>query len=443
MPGRRGSLLALLAVLLVGLNLRGPIAAVAPVVDGITDELALSPAEAGLLTTLPVLCFAAAAPLAALLGRLLGPVQAVAGALVVLAAALVVRVLTGSAVLLVGTVVVGVALTVGNVLLPVVIKRDFPGRSTTVTALYTATLAGGAALTAALAAPMADAWGWRAALGGWGALAAVSLGLWGLAFARRPGRLGAAGGPLGAAGRALGAAGGPRGAAGRALGAARGPLAAAGAGATPGPGPPAPPAPVGSGGAPLWRQSTAWAVSLVLGFQSALYYTLTSWLPLVLQDEAGLGRAAAGNAMSLFQLLGIPGTLVVPALCRRRPSQAWLGVVLGAGWLVTVGGLLLLPQAWLAWCVVGGLTQGMGISFAFSLVVLRAVDAAAVRGLSAMSQFVGYGVGAVGPVAVGSLRAATGGWSGPLVLLLATTVLLVASGTVAGRDRPVVSAAPS
>lgn len=405
--GPVGSLLTLLAVLLVGLNLRGPIAAVAPVIDSVTTGLALSPTEAGLLTTLPVLCFAAAAPLAALAGRRLGPVPAVGWALVVLVAALLVRVSAGSLLLLLGTVVVGVAMTVGNVLLPVVVKRDFPGRVTAVMSLYTATLAGGAALTAALTAPLADVWGWRVALGGWAALAVLALAVWGAAFARQPARARATAGATAAPARLTVARG------------HAGPVR------------------------PVWRQPMAWAVGLVLGFQSALYYALTSWLPLLLQDEVGLGRAAAGNAMSLFQLLGIPGALVVPALARRRPDQAWLGLALGAGWVVMVGGLLLAPQWWLAWCVVGGVTQGMGISFAFSLVVLRAVDPDTTRNLSAMGQLVGYGVGAAGPVAVGSLRAATDGWTAPLTLLLGTAVLLVLSSMVAGKDRPVVSAARS
>lgn len=405
--GRRRAfhpVVGLLAVLLVGLNLRGPIAAVAPVLDEITADLALTPTTAGLLPALPVLCFAVAAPLASRAGRLLGPVPAIGWGLVLLSVGLVVRVLAGPSVLLVGTVLVGLGMTVANVLLPVVIKRDFPGRVAAVTGMYTATLAGGAALTAALTAPVSTQWGWRWSLAGWVVLPLLAIGLWWVAMVR--------------SGVADGTGRRTR---------------------------PAPGLPVGhrtgGGGAgrSVWRQPTAWAVALVLGFQSVLYYSLTSWMPLLLQDEAGLGRAAAGNAMSLFQLLGIPATLVVPALCRRRPDQSWLGLLLGAGWFITVGGLLLLPGWWLLWSVVGGLTQGAGISLAFTLVVLRAHDPDTVREVSAMGQFVGYGLGAAGPVAVGALTSATDGWTAPLVLLAAVAVALAVSASVAGRDREIVA----
>ncbi|MFC6420887.1 MFS transporter [Ornithinimicrobium tianjinense] len=393
------ALWALVAVVLVALNLRGPIAAVGPVLGPMTADLHLTPTTAGLLTTLPVLCFAGAAPLAAWVGRLLGPAPAIGWSLAILAGALVLRPVDGTAILLVGTVVAGVAMTFGNVLLPVVVKRDFESRTTSVMALYTSMLAGGAALTAATTAPLAAWLGWRAALAAGGVLAVLALGTWGLAFRAELGRPGPAGDDAQRPGRSTGSR------------------------------------------RPVWRQSTAWAVALLLGFQSALYYALTSWLPLLLQEEAGLGTAGAGVALSLFQLLGIPGSLLVPLLARRRPTQSWLALLLAGGWGVMLAGLLAAPQVWLLWCAVGGVAQGVGIALAFSLVVLRSVDTSTARSLSAMGQMVGYAVGAGGPVLLGALRAGTGGWTWPLLFLGAAAVALAATGVVAGRDRPVVSAA--
>lgn len=113
--------------------------------------------------------------------------------------------------------------------------------------------------------------------------------------------------------------------------------------------------------------------------------------------------------------------------------------MLGAGWLAMVLGILAAPQWWFVWCVMGGAAQGMGISLAFALVVLRARDAESVRVLSAMSQLVGYAVGATGPVVLGALRTATGAWTWPLLMLGATAVALGVAGVVAGRDRTVVT----
>jgi CP family cyanate transporter-like MFS transporter len=395
--------LALLAVLLVGINLRSPIAAVAPVLDEIGDDVGLTRATAGLLTSLPVVCFALAAPLAAWVGHRTGPARAIALGLVVVAVGLVARVLLGSGLLLVGTVVVGLGMTVGNVLVPVVIKRDFPLRAARVTGIYTATLAGGAALAAGLTAPMSEPWGWRVGLAAWAVLPVVALLVWwpGVVVPERAASVAAA-----------------RAASARTE-------------------------PVHPGGVPhtsrsVWRQPMAWAVGLTLGFQSALYYSLTSWLPTLLREDLGLAREAAGTAMSVFQLLAIPATLVVPVLCRRRPTQSWIGALVALGWTVMVLGLLVVPQWWLLWCVVGALAQGSGISLAFTLAVLRARDAEAVRGLSGMSQLIGYGLGAAGPIALGAVSAATGSWDVPLLVLLVLAGGLLLSAVTAGRDRVIV-----
>jgi CP family cyanate transporter-like MFS transporter len=386
-PDTRAGLL-LLAVLLAGLNMRGAIAAVSPVLPEVRADLGLTPTVAGLLTTLPVLCFAVLAPPAAWLGRRMGPDRAVLAGLLAIAAGTALRAVDGAPVLLAATFVLGAGMTIGNVLLPAVVKREFAGRAGPVTGLYTGALCAGAALMAALTAPLAALTGWRAALAGWGALAVAAAAVW----------------AAGTLGRGSGAA----------------------AVAAPPPDRP---------GVSVWRMPVAWAVALVLGLQSVLYYAVTAWLPTLLVDELGDLRAAA-LAASLFQILGIPGTLVVPAVLarrRRERGQSGLGVAVAAAWVVLLAGLLVAPGAWPVWAVVGGLAQGAGISFAFTVVVLRARDDAAVRRLSGMCQLVGYGLGATGPLVVGALYAATGGWAVPLAVLLALTVAYAVAAALAGR----------
>nr|WP_275585858.1 MFS transporter [Geodermatophilus sabuli] len=369
--------------------MRGAIAAVSPVLPEVRADLALAPATAGLVTTLPVLCFAVLAPPAAWLGRRLGAERAVLVAVLAIAAGTVVRVLDGAPVLLAGTVLVGAAMTVGNVLLPVVAKRDFGDRAGTVTGLYTGALAAGAALTAALTAPVAALTGWRGALAGWSVLALAAAAVWAAAT--------------------------------------RGRVAGTG------------PAPAVEGARPaaVWRSGLAWAVSGVLALHSTLYYAVTTWLPTLLVDELGGDLRAAALAAALFQVLGIPGTLVVPAVVARRRSQRGLAVVVGAAWALLPAGLLLAPQAWPVWAVVGGIAQGAGISLAFTLVVLRSPDEATARRLSGMSQLVGYSAGAAGPLVVGALYAATAGWTAPLLLLVAAGAAMAGVGALAGSPRAI------
>jgi CP family cyanate transporter-like MFS transporter len=394
-PARGGGLL-LAGVLLTGLNLRGAIAAVSPVLPEVRAELGLSPTVAGLLTTLPVLCFAALAPAAAWFGRRVGAERAVLAGLVTLAVATAVRVLDGAAVLLAGTFLIGAAMTLGNVLLPPVVKRDFGPRAGTVTGLYTGTLAAGAAAAAALTAPIATLWGWRAGLACWAVLAVVAAAVWGWAT------------------RAAGA----------------GPSPDAGAGGS------------GDSGLRVWRHRGAWAVSGVLALQSALYYAVTAWLPSLLVDELGSVDAGAAAATT-FQLIGIPGTLLVPALVGRWAGQRGLGLAVVAGWAVLLVGLLAAPAAWPVWAVVGGLAQGAGLSLAFTLVVLRSADDDQARRLSGMAQLVGYSAGAAGPLLAGALYAVSGGWVTPLLLLLVLAAGYAAVVLVAGRPGTLTEPLPS
>jgi CP family cyanate transporter-like MFS transporter len=392
-PAARGGGARLAAVLLVALNLRGAIAAVGPVLPELRADLALSAATAGLLTTLPVLCFAALAPAAAWLGRRLGTDAALLGSLVALAAGTVLRVFDGAPVLLAGTFVVGAAMTVGNVVLPVVVKREFRERAGAVTGMYTAALAAGAALTAALSAPVAAAGGWRLGLAIWAPLALVAAVVWVVVGRSVP--------PSTRARSQV--------------------VVTASDGS-------------GSPAVRVWRAPVAWAVTVVLAMQSALYYALTTWLPSLLTDDLALDVGTAALAASVFQILGIPGAAAVPALLRRREKQVGLAIGVAVGWAVLPAGLLLWPTAWPAWVVVGGLAQGAGISLAFALVVLRAADDEVVRRLSGMSQMVGYSVGAAAPLVVGGIYAATGGWTAPLVFLVGVAAALCVAGSVAGRS---------
>lgn len=378
--------------MLVAINLRGPIAAVSPVLLDVRDALGLSAGAASLLTSVPVLCFSIAAPAATLLAARTGPERAISIGLVGIAAGTVIRSADGAPAVLVGTVVIGVAITVGNVLVPVVIKRDFADRIGSVTGLYTGALAGGAALTAALTAPIANDTGWRLALASWVVLAVLALAAWLMALPAHT--------------RAV-----PQGATGRV--------------------------------ASVWRHPIAWLLALFLGCQSTLYYAMTAWLPTILVDTAGTNSAIGGAAMSLFQVTGIATTLIIPPLATRLTGQRGLALLVAGLWLVALSGLLAAPDVWPLWSVIAGLAQGAGISLAFTLVILRARKAESVAAVSGLVQGAGYAVGASGPFVMGLLLDVTGGWTVPLLALLGTAVVLGAAGLAGGRGGVYVDASRS
>lgn len=384
------------------MNMRAPITTVAPLLGEITTDLGISRASAGLLTSLPVLFFAFAAPLSASLGRRIGPGHAVLIGVFLIAAGAIGRVLGGSAVLFIGTAVIGLGITIANILVPVVIKRDFGSHASRVTGYFVATMAIGAALTTGLAVPLSDWLGWRVALGSIALLLPVAaLGWWQhvTRHEQRPGR------------EAAGRRHGP-------------PSQHEPAQAT---------ADTGSD-AYVWRLPIAWAITLAMGTQSALFYTMAAWLPTLLIDRAGLSPAVAGTAHSIFQLTAIPTALTVAALCRMRPSQGWIGALNAVGWICFLLGLLVLPSLWPVWAVLGGLVQGAGFTYVLTLIVLRSEDEHVVRALASMSQLLGYAIAAAGPFIAGWLAQATGTWTATGAFLVALAVILGLASLIAGRE---------
>ncbi len=388
----------LVAVLVVSMNLRGAITAVGPVLPEISADLGLSGTSAGLLTALPVLCFALLAPASGWwFGKRVGVDRAILLSCLVIAAGTAVRVFDGAPVLFAATFFIGAAMTVGNVLIPVVVKRDFAHRAGSVTGMYTAALIVGAASAAGLTAPISAATSWRFGLAIWAVLAFAAAIVW-YSATRRHGtstpRLADEPPDLRAVRRAV------------------------------------------------WRSPVAWSVALVLGAQAAAYYAVTAWLPTLLVDEVDASLQTAGFGMSLFQVVGLVGTFAVASLATVRDQQVWLGGIVAGLWLIMLGGLLVAPQWWLVWSMAGGLGQGMGITLALTLVALRSRDADIAHDMSAMAQLVGYTAAAVAPFVVGAVYDATGAWRTPLVILIVITGSIAVFGTIAGRNRTVGVSAP-
>ena len=392
---RRG-VLTLVALLLVALNLRPALTSVSPVLGNIGEALALSPSWQGILTTLPVLFLGLAAPLAPRLVRRIGPERSVFAALVVLAVALLVRPYIGTMGLFLGTAVAGGCIGIIGVLLPGIVKRDFPRRVSIMTGLYTVALNLGASTAAGTTEPLrqllddvaqgASLSAWQGALAFWLLPAVIAALLWlpqlrGTKPTRVPARRGAR----------------------------------------------------------LRHDSLAWQVSLFMGLQSSLAYIVFGWLPTILQDR-GLTAVTAGLALSVSILLQVSTAILAPWIGSRMRDQRTVLAVVMTLTLIGLLGCLYAPigSVWL-WIVVLGLGQGGTFSMALTLLALRAPDATTAASLSAMAQGIGYTLAAAGPLLVGVLHDWSGGWNvvGVLVSAIALGALVMALG--AGRDRQVAS----
>ena len=191
---------------------------------------------------------------------------------------------------------------------------------------------------------------------------------------------------------------------------------------------------VATGGhrAPLWRNRTAWAITIFMGAQSLIFYTFAAWLPEYLVDR-GLSPAAAGAVLALGQGAGLVMSLVAPIVAGRfRDQRAVTAAVLLVNVIGFVG--LLTTDVWPAlWvmCVFAG--PGASISLALLFMVLRSTSGEQTSQVSGMSQSVGYVIAAVGPVAIGALHDLTGSWTVAMTALALALVPQAAATAVAAR----------
>jgi CP family cyanate transporter-like MFS transporter len=381
---RTTSALLTVAVVLTALNLRPAITSVGPLLDEVRGSLGASETWAGLLTTIPVLCFAVAGPAAPALARRAGMGTAIGAALAVLACGLVVRALGGSLVVLGGTLIAAAGIAFIAVLMPVVVKGSYPTRIGLMTGIYTAALQFGAVLGFALTPPLDVAFGaWRPALAVWAVLAVLALVVWLIAVRK---------------GRAT------------------------------------PAAVPDDTDRSLLRSPLAWIVTVFFGLQALIAFVVIGWLPQVLMD-AGASRGDAGLLLALLSLIALPISLLVPPLAGRRSSEGRWIVSLGVCGLAGLSGLLLAPGAApLLWVLLLGL--GMSVfSLALTTIALRARTSGDTAKLSGMAQGFGYLIAGAGPFLFGLLRDATGAWTVPFLMLIGVLLVQIAAGTLAARPR--------
>lgn len=376
--------LLLLGLVLVALNLRPALSSLAPLLNTVREHTGLSAAAAGLLTTLPVLCLGLFAPLAPRLARRLGAERAVLAILLLLAAGIVLRSLFPIAGLFLGSLVAGASIGIIGVLLPGIVKRDFPHIAGIMTGVYTMALCLGAALAAGASVPLAELFGdaWQPALAAW-ALPAVLAALVWLPQTRQAQH------------------------AHRQAFQVRG----------------------------LWRDPLAWQVTLYMGLQSSLAYIVFGWLPSILIDR-GLSPTAAGLMMSGSVMVQLLSALGAPWFGTRGRDQRLVVFLVLALTLAGLLGLLYAPggSLWL-WAVVLGLGQGGTFSIGLALIVLRSPDAHVASHLSGMAQGVGYTLAALGPFLVGLVHDLSDGWNAVGAIFIAINLGALVAGLGAGRDR--------
>ncbi|MGO4439027.1 CynX/NimT family MFS transporter [Rhizobium sp. RAF56] len=371
------------SLVLIAFNLRPVFSSASALLPEIIRSYGLSTLGASLLTTLPVVCLGAFSPLAPRLAQRIGSERTLLGVLALLAFGTALRGLNSIPLLFLGTAFAGASIAVGNVLLPGLVKRDFADRAALMTGCYTMALCAGAATAAGFTLPIEHALGDKVA----GALAAWAIPafivcliwlpqtIWKRRRVKHPGF------------RVVG----------------------------------------------LWRDRLAWNVTLFMGLQSALAYSVFGWLVPILRDR-GLDGVTAGAIVFTSVMVQAASCLVIPHIAVRGRDQRLINVSLIALAVVALLGLLFAPLStvWV-WSVLQGIGQGGLIAVAMTVIVLRSPDAHVAAHLSGMAQCVGYLLAAIGPLIVGLLHSWTGGFEASAVLFVLLGLGAAFNGWGAGR----------
>jgi CP family cyanate transporter-like MFS transporter len=369
------NILIVIALFAASLNLRPAINSIAPLLDSIRTELGMSGAIASLLTSIPVLCMGLFSPIAVKAGGRWGIEKVMGVSLLIIAAGTAIRAFTPSIFyLLVTALVTGIGIAFIGPLLAGFIKKYFPNQVPSMIAVYTVALTLGAACSSALSAPLQTSLAsWQYALASWSIAAVAAAVLWWRIVRPDAVRL----------------------------------TPAAGAASTRLP----------------WGNGKAWLLTLSFGLMAMLFYAYTAWLPQIIQ-EMGYSKSYSATSLTLFVVIQIPVSLLVPLLLKKLPSRRlWLVV---SSLLEFIGLALLILKVEPA---AAASLIGIGAGGLFSLNLLLPIDATSnaqdAASWSAMVQSAGYVIGAIGPILLGKIHDAIGSFFTSIVGMLVILLLMV------------------
>jgi len=389
---KSSNLFILLGIIFISFNLRAPITSVGPIVDLVKDQFALTNSMAGFITTLPLMAFALFSPFVSNISSRFGAGLTMLGGLFLILAGELIRSYTNAAGLFLGTALIGLGIAIGNVLIPSIIKLRFSKSVGVVTSVYTTSMCIFAALGAGVSVPLAigSGFGWSHALAVWTVLTLVTVFIWLPQIEKSE---------VSGKGRRNQKE---------------------------------------SGEASVWKSPLAWWVTLFMGTQSLLFYCLVAWLPSIVVSR-GMSVEFSGMMALLFQLIGLPATLMMPIIADRFRDQRGITTLssliylLGMSLLLVSRSPLLIVMA----IVLIGIGMGGSISLAITFISLRSSNAGVAAELSGMAQSAGYLLAAVGPFLLGFIFDMTSSWTVSIQILILFLCLLIVFGLKAGRNEVV------
>lgn len=376
-------------IIFISFNLRAPITAVGSLAEMIQGQYNLSGGAVGFITTLPLIAFAIVSPFVSKFSQKLGFGKTMAYGLILIMAGELIRSYTNSLGLFLGTALLGVGIAIGNVLIPSIIKMKFPDRVGFMTSIYTSSMCIFAAVGAGVSIPLAKGLelGWKNALASWFVLTIVTFIIWIPQLKGQQNTVATSN--ISTEHKSVS----------------------------------------------IWKSPTAYWVTLFMGTQSLIFYSLVAWLPTIIISK-GMSDSFSGTMALTFQLAAIPATLIIPMLCDKFKNQRYLVMVTCLFYLTGMTTLFFAASQTVILFAVLFMALGMGgsISLSIAFISLRSPNAKRASELSGMSQSAGYLLAAVGPILMGSIYDSLQTWSVPIIIICALIILLAFFGYFAGND---------
>jgi MFS transporter, CP family, cyanate transporter len=365
-----------IALFVAALNLRPAINSISPLIETIQTELHMNASSASLLTSIPVLCMGVFSPVAAKLANRFSLEYVIAWSLGVIGVGTIIRLFSHTSLfLLITAFLAGIGIAAAGPLLSGYIKKYFPHNSAFMISIYTAALAVGAGAASGGVAPIQILFNsWQIALASWSLLALLAIVIWVLVVLPQKKKERAA-------------------------------------------------QTFGSAEKLPWNQWNAWLLTFSFGGMAFIFYSLTAWLPPIIENM-GYSKTYAANLLVIFMILQVPANLAIPYLLNKIPSRLFWLVLAAIFEMIGFGMILLSFLPWLAACFIG-----LGAGGLFAMNMLLPIDVTtthqAAASWSAMVQAIGYIIGSFGPIILGAVNDMTGSFSYSIFVLIAVNLLMI------------------
>lgn len=378
---KKQTLILFIGILLIGASLRAPITSVGIALPSIKETLNLSNTSVSLITIIPLLSFAVISLFAAKISHKFGLERTVFGALILICIGIALRAITGVSWLYVGTVLIGVGIAFGNVLTPGIIKMNFPLRIGIMTGYYTVVMNIFGSASSYVTAPLVKHFNYNIAISLIGIVTFIGIIIWSFQLNKHE--------------------------------------------------------TVNSSQTTtninVWKSPLSWQITLLMGGQSMIFYSLINWLPEFLLSH-GTPINEAGIYLSILQLAIIPLTFVTPIFAEKMKNQVLITFVTGLFFVLGILTLMLQPNWAFFSIILIGIASGLAFGLVNTFFGLRTENGLTAAKLSGMSQSVGYLFAAIGPLLFGILHDATNSWNTSFGILLVTSIIIMIIGSRAGRN---------